>query len=161
MADAVYGTTAEHGASVTFWGEVSSVYEDLCRWRGTERQLAPRASAGALAQALMPLAGGRDAEAVVLGGRDALTLRLDPAVAPEEGCDEGTLRGWNAAQSDGRPWHGPNPPPDGIVDAWIISVNGRGFLLHSVHSPGAPDSLMAELHGVLNSIDFEPFTEVR
>lgn len=144
-------------AGITFWS-VDEVYAHPCQWDVPLLDPAPTVDGLASALAAVPLREATTPVDVTLDGYRG--KRLDwsvPADMDFSTCDadsEGTgFFSWTGSGAASlRYQQGP-----GQVDRlWILDVGGTRLVIDAMSMPGTGDATIAEMVGIVESIDFQP-----
>jgi hypothetical protein len=142
--------------------EVAEVVADPCR-RHTWEDPGPTVDDLTEALAALPgfevLAAPREDELAGFAGK-RLALRV-PDLAYESGrgftaCNGGYLYGWRAPtgrdRSPTRYYQGPGQE----LDLWVLDVDGSRLLIETTRFPDSPAGDVAELQGILGSLEVRP-----
>jgi hypothetical protein len=148
-----YGAGPPAGSGFGFW-IVGEVYSDPCR-RLTTGPVNPGSSVDDLAFALQSLENYQTAAPtdVSLGGYSGKYLEITaPADLRLSDCEAADPRLWRTERGGNRSVYGPEEH-DRI---WILDVDGTRLLVKMAYRPGTPESDVAELEQMVDSIRIHP-----
>jgi hypothetical protein len=135
---------------------VANVYQDPCHWSGSlpDPAVGPKVEdlAGALVNQPTRNATASD---ITLDGYAGVLVKLSVQTEINfADCDGGLFASWSEAGSDApsRYAHGPGE----VEDVYIIDVDGTRVVIDAAHMPLTSAAELAELDGMVASVDIRP-----
>ena len=146
---------------VAFW-TVRNVYADPCKWKSGRFDPAIGPTVDDLVRAMTDqrLTEASPATDITLDGFAGKHLRLQvPSTLDTSGCDldggNAAFRFWDAPA--GSQWYLNAVDAPGLIgEAWILDVYGTRVTVQGAYFSEAPPAIQAELHRIVESIDFYP-----
>lgn len=146
---------------VAFW-TVRNVYADPCKWKGGlfDPPVGPTVDDLVRAMADQRLTDASPATDVTLDGFSGKHIRVEvPRSLDTSGCDpdHGTaaFRFWDGPANS--QWYLNAVDAPGLIgEAWILDVYGSRVTVQGAYFSDAPPAIQAELHRIVESIDFYP-----
>jgi hypothetical protein len=137
--------------TVEYW-VVHGVYDDPCRWEGAAPEIGFTVDdlvTALSAQRYTEVTAG--AARVNLGGHDGVLLSLTvPADLDVSRCTEGRYMFWQGSPGDAH-----HQAPVGTTEQlWILDVDGQRVVLGTAATAGVPESDVAELTAMVESVRF-------
>jgi hypothetical protein len=137
--------------TVEYW-TVHGVYGDPCRWEGAAPEIGPTVDdlVEAVSQQRHTMVSAGP-EPVTLDGHGGvrLTVRV-PADLDDSRCTEGRYMFWNGSPGDAH-----HQAPLGTTEQWwILDVDGQRVVLGTAATAGFPESDVAELTRMVESVRF-------
>ena len=138
-------------STVEYWA-VHGVYDDPCRWEGAAPEIGPNVDDLVVAlsdQRYTEVTAGP--EPVNLDGHDGVLLSVAvPADLDVSRCTEGRYMFWQGSPGDAH-----HQAPVGTTEQmWILDVDGQRVVLGTAATAGVPESDVAELTAMVESVRF-------
>lgn len=129
-----------------------TLYLDPCHWSQSKTQVPKGAAAIAAAMSALPGRSGSKPEAVTVGGRPAVHVRLTvPRDASAGDCDGHEYRTWSVGAGDPRDQEGPGQ----IDDIYLVDIGGSTVVIDASYFPETSMADRRALNAMLDSLRIE------
>jgi hypothetical protein len=129
-----------------------TLYLDPCHWSQSKTRVPKGASSIAAVLSALPGRSGSPPEAVTLGGRPAVHVRLTvPGDASISDCYGHEYRTWNVGAGDPRGQDGPGQ----IDDIYLVDIGGSTVVLDASYFPETSMADRRALNAMLDSLRIE------